>query len=263
MPHRDRTTFEVPRPPKVALSAVWRAVLAAGGRPDPGSATLEGFEFEYTPTIPGSSVSLSTTYRYAVRAAGRPDATSQVRVARLGLPLRDWVTRFNLVLLPVRVTWELERAAPAKSVFLSYRRRDSADVTGRILDRLRGRFGPDAVFRDVDDIAPGADFRRAIDVALSDARAVLAVIGPSWSGAPRHRLGDAEDMVRVEIELALARGVPIIPALVMGAAMPSRAALPPSMHALSDLNALPVRPDRDFERDIENLIERLAALFPG
>jgi TIR domain len=263
MPDRDRTTFEVPRHPKVALAAVWRAVLASRGRPDPGSATLEGFEFDYTPTITGSSISLPLRYRYSVRAGGRPDGTTQVRVAMLGRPLRDWDTRFDLVSLPLKVKWELARAVPARSIFLSYRRRDSADLTGRILDRLRGRFGPDAVFRDVDDIAPGSDFRRCVDAALRDARAVLAVIGPAWSGATEHRLGDPEDMVRVEIELALARGVPIIPALAMGAAMPSRASLPASMHALADLNAMPVRADPDFEHDMEKLNERLAALFPG
>jgi len=270
VPDPDRTTFEVSRPPKVALSALWRAVLALRGRPDPGSATMEGFEFDFTPEPLASSplassavASMLSAQRYSVTAAGRPDGSSRVRVARLGAPLGEWQMRFPLFLLPSTVQSELERSAPARSVFLSYRRSDSADVTGRIMDRLRRRFGPDAVFRDVDDITPGADFRHDIDAALADARAVLAVIGPRWSGAPGDRFADPDDMVRVEIELALARGVSVIPALVMGATMPSRAALPPSMHALSDLNALPVRPDPDFDRDIENLIERLAALFQG
>ncbi len=35
-------------------------------------------------------------------------------------------------------------------IFLSYRREDTADVTGRIDDRLVQQFGREAVFMDVD-----------------------------------------------------------------------------------------------------------------
>jgi hypothetical protein len=39
-----------------------------------------------------------------------------------------------------------------KRIFISYRRDDSAGHTGRVFDRLRGEFGQDALFMDVDAI---------------------------------------------------------------------------------------------------------------
>lgn len=38
----------------------------------------------------------------------------------------------------------------SKAIFVSYRRDDSADVTGRLYDRLSSHFGTDSVFKDVD-----------------------------------------------------------------------------------------------------------------
>ena len=41
---------------------------------------------------------------------------------------------------------------------ISYRREDSAAITGRIYDRLRGEFGRDRIFMDLDSITIGMDF---------------------------------------------------------------------------------------------------------
>jgi hypothetical protein len=51
-------------------------------------------------------------------------------------------------------------------ITIFYRREDSFDITGRIYDLLAEHFGREAVFRDIDDIPPGADFRRHIDRVL-------------------------------------------------------------------------------------------------
>jgi hypothetical protein len=40
-----------------------------------------------------------------------------------------------------------------KRIFLSYRREDSADISGRIFDHLERRFGRALLFMDVDSIA--------------------------------------------------------------------------------------------------------------
>jgi len=47
-----------------------------------------------------------------------------------------------------------------KSIFISYRREDSADVTGRINDRLRTYYGEEFIFTDVDNIPHGVDFEK-------------------------------------------------------------------------------------------------------
>src|SRR5262249_51178840 len=52
------------------------------------------------------------------------------------------------------------------NIFISYRRQDSADITGRIYDRLTQHFGRRIVFRDVDSIPIGADFRKHLNKQL-------------------------------------------------------------------------------------------------
>ncbi len=144
--------------------------------------------------------------------------------------------------------------------FVSYRREDSAGFAGRLSDALERRFGADSVFRDVDDIAPGADFEAVIDHGLKQVRAVLVVIGPGWLDASvdgKRRLERADDFVRREIEHALASGKPVIPVLVGGAAMPPAEALPPSLRALTAKQASALR-DASWTADLASLEAALA-----
>ena len=65
-------------------------------------------------------------------------------------------------------------------ILISYRREDSADVTGRIYDRLVQQFGQEAVFKDVDSIPFGVDFRIHLDAQVAKCEVFLAVIGQDW-----------------------------------------------------------------------------------
>ena len=127
-------------------------------------------------------------------------------------------------------------------VFLSYRRDDSRSATGRLSDGLQQLFGPERVFRDLDSIAPGLDFEAALARAIGGASVVLAVVGPRWAdirdAQGRRRLDDPQDVVRRELEAALAAGVPVIPLLVEGAAMPAAGSLPASLAAFARCQAL-------------------------
>jgi hypothetical protein len=152
-------------------------------------------------------------------------------------------------------------------VFISYRRDDSAPTTGRIYDRLVAHFGRDSVFKDVDNIPYGENFPRYISGVLADCSVMLAIIGPNWidAAAPsgQRRLDDLADFVRVEIEGALQRGVPVIPVLVQGAHIPAREQLPPGLQGLVDLNALAVRNDPDFNGDMYRLQTTLERWLPS
>ncbi|MEA2989235.1 MAG: hypothetical protein QOG83_1946, partial [Alphaproteobacteria bacterium] len=53
-------------------------------------------------------------------------------------------------------------------ITVSYRREDSEAITGRIFDRLVTHYGKSSVFRDIDNIPPGADFRKHIADALNE-----------------------------------------------------------------------------------------------
>jgi TIR domain len=151
------------------------------------------------------------------------------------------------------------------SIFISYRRQDSGDVTGRIYDRLVQQFGREAIFKDVDSIPLGVDFRGVLDNAVGQCNLLLAVIGRQWlsgqneSGA--RRLDDPRDFVRIEIESAIRRDIPVIPLLVQGAGMPGENDLPTSLQALVYRNAIPIRPDPDFHHDIDRLIKGIELHF--
>ena len=93
-------------------------------------------------------------------------------------------------------------------IFLSYRRSDSRDVTGRIYDLLVEQFGDDAVFRDIDSIPiTSLSFPEFLEQALRETRVVLVVVGPDWVDARdetgQRRLDDEGDYVRIEVETAL------------------------------------------------------------
>jgi hypothetical protein len=143
-------------------------------------------------------------------------------------------------------------------IFISYRREDSADITGRIADHLATRYGKPAVFKDVDNIPYGAAFPAFIRQQLAACSVCLVVIGPRWL-APgpdgRRRLDDPGDFVRLEIETALALGRVVVPVLVNGATMPPPGWLPPSLARLHYVNAALVRLDPDFTTDVRRLCE--------
>jgi hypothetical protein len=99
-------------------------------------------------------------------------------------------------------------------IIISYRRIDAAGMVGRIFDRLVTRYGKTSVFMDIDNIPYGIDFRKHIQETLQECDMVLAVVGPRWLGADTQgsfRINNAADPVRVEIETALRRGIPLIP----------------------------------------------------
>lgn len=145
--------------------------------------------------------------------------------------------------------------------FISYRRSDSSDIVGRIYDRLSEDFGEEPIFKDVDDIPLGVDFKEFLDQKVSECSVFLAVIGDRWvnasDAAGKKRLEDPNDFVRIEIESALRRDIPVIPLLVRGAVMPAASDLPASMQKLVFKNGIPIRADPDFHHDMERLSSAL------
>ena len=148
-------------------------------------------------------------------------------------------------------------------IIISYRRDDSLDMTGRIFDRLAGHFGREAIFRDIDNIPPGADFRRYIDRVLDASDIVLAIVGPRWIGPgdQQLRLASAADPVRLEIETALRKNKPLIPVLVSHAVMPHPDALPDSLHDFAYRNAVQIDSGQDFDVHVGRLIRGMERIL--
>jgi len=152
-------------------------------------------------------------------------------------------------------------------IFVSYRRSDSSDVTGRIFDVLRRTFGKDCLFKDFESIPYGTDFRKEIAHGVERCRILLAIIGREWlnveDDAGRRRILNPDDFVRIEISSALERKIPVIPVLVQGAPMPAARDLPPSLESLAFQNAAKVRADPDFHNDMEALCTQISRYLYG
>lgn len=150
---------------------------------------------------------------------------------------------------------------PAADVFISYRRADSSYAAGHIFEKLAAYYGRDKVFKDIDAIPLGADFRRVLDEAVASCRVLLAVIGLQWLSVTdddgKRRIDDYNDYLRIEIKSALKHGIPIIPLLVDGASQPNAEELPSSLYGLAQLPSLPVRPDPYFQTDIGRLVKAI------
>jgi hypothetical protein len=206
--------------------------------------SLEASSIGFGPIQEGNLRKEVQEARAAVERAVTPPAT---RRAPIDVPVRDEPGR--------------PRAGVAHRLFVSYRREDSADVTGRICDALEREFGADAIFRDVDSIPLGVDFRQHLGAAIEQCHVVLAIIGRDWTGAaepgaPR-RIDDPSDFVRVEIESAIQRQIPVIPLLVNRAVMLTADQLPAPIAALAYRNGMPIRHDPDFKGDVARLCKEL------
>ena len=121
----------------------------------------------------------------------------------------------------------------AAKIFLSYRRDASSDITGRIYDRLTQHFGAERIFKDVDSIPLGVDFKQHLSLAVSQCNIFLAVIGADWLGVSeangQSHIHAASDFVRIEVETALERQIPVIPLRVQKATIPAEKDLPESL----------------------------------
>jgi len=65
-------------------------------------------------------------------------------------------------------------------IAISYRRADSAQIAGRIRDRLIARYGEDSVFIDIYSVPLGGEFPQHVREVWSKTDALLALIGPAW-----------------------------------------------------------------------------------
>ncbi|MDQ6611550.1 MAG: toll/interleukin-1 receptor domain-containing protein [Gemmatimonadota bacterium] len=146
-------------------------------------------------------------------------------------------------------------------IFLSYRRDDSSGHVGRLHDALARQLGPDAVFMDIDSIAPGADFVQVLHESLQVAAVVVVVIGTRWVGPKpdgTRRVDDENDFVRLEVAKALADPeVRVIPVLVNKAEMLPESSLPEPLRALARRNAMELS-DIRWAHDTKMLADEIA-----
>lgn len=130
------------------------------------------------------------------------------------------------------------------SIFISYRRGPTSDITYRIRDEIARALGGDRVFIDIDSISPGEPFKHAIERTLSTCEVVLAIVGPDWCS---ERLAQADDVLRRELEIALAKPLTLVlPVLVQGAALPPASSVPEILRPLFERQAISIASGADF-----------------
>jgi formylglycine-generating enzyme required for sulfatase activity len=155
-------------------------------------------------------------------------------------------------------------------IFISYRRQDSRPVATLIYEPLarhfEARFGAGAVFMDVHGIPLGVNFRAYLNEQVAKADLLIALIADRWlTSADEHgarRIDSPNDFVRIEIEAALKRGVPVVPVYVDDAKFLREADLPDSLKDLAWMNGYNLSTDgAKFAASIASLIAGLEPHF--
>jgi hypothetical protein len=164
-----------------------------------------------------------------------------------------------------QLTRFLDSPTQLEPIFINYRRDDTGWESLFLHSKIAERFGSGRVFHDVNSLKLGDDFLESVNAALSSCGVLLALIGESWLSIAgpdgERRLDDPDDLVRREIETALARRVVLIPVLVDAASMPRPTALPESIAALSQHQAHELR-NNSAPRDADHLLTVLEDVVP-
>jgi len=150
-------------------------------------------------------------------------------------------------------------------VFINYRREETAGEARALFSDLVAAFGKDSVFMDVDTIALGRDFRDVIREKVETCDLMLALIGREWvevATSKGRRIDDPNDFVRLEIEAALKRNIPVTPVLVQGAHMPIADQLPEGLKDFAYRNGFELSHSR-WQSDVQEMIKRLGAALAG
>jgi hypothetical protein len=162
-------------------------------------------------------------------------------------------------------------AAAPKKIFISYRRSDSQWPADRLKQVIAAHVPDPArdIFMDVDNIPLGVNFVDYLDAQVKQCDVLVALIGQGWlnamtPGESARRLDDPKDIVRNEIAIALKRGIPVVPVLLDGVAMPTAGELPADLSELALRNGVEVR-RASFEADAARLVRGLglAAIAPA
>jgi hypothetical protein len=142
------------------------------------------------------------------------------------------------------------------TIFLSYRRTDSPQAC-RVYNWLVRRFGNDSIFMDVTAIPFAVSFPDYIKQAIANSNVLIALIGTQWLT----KIHQEDDSVRMEIEVAIASHVPVLPVLIGNTPMPNVEDLPASISTIASQNAMIVGVLHDFDLHMQLLLSKIESIL--
>src|SRR5439155_10695436 len=139
-----------------------------------------------------------------------------------------------------------EPAAPPVKIFINYRRADTQPHALLLYRDLVPKYGAENIFFDRVNLEQqtGKQWLDEIKANANASGVFLALIGPRWSSIIAAKEGGEDDIVKVEIETALAGDdITVVPVLIDGHT-PDATKLPPSLARLAGAQGDPVQQDR-------------------
>jgi hypothetical protein len=156
--------------------------------------------------------------------------------------------------------WNMPSPEGSRRISLSYRREEAGFQADLLVEALTNYFGEGVVVEDVESMQPGDDLVETVTAVVASCDTLLVLIGNRWltitDAEGKRRIDDSQDVVRLEIEAAIAGNVRVIPVLIEGASMPSVGELPASLAELARGHASVLRHDH-LRSDVEQLVAAL------
>ena len=162
-------------------------------------------------------------------------------------------------------------ARVTQSIFISYRRSDTAGHARWLFDRLHLWFDTDQLYFDGISVDMGEHFPGSIEAAIDAAKIVLVVIGPDWLTTLNERAAQPGiDYVAAEVAQAIAcdkASAPkhVVPVLIGGATIPAEEdfaePIRGKLSAIIDLNAHTIEgPQSDLDAQFIRVRDHLASI---
>jgi hypothetical protein len=145
-----------------------------------------------------------------------------------------------------------------EGIFISYRREGGSTFSSILYSELCKFFAAENIFKDVNTLTPGSNFKKEIESALDKSSIVLLLIDKHWSQLQNDKgekkIFSKNDFVRYEIAVALEKNLEIIPVLFENGGMPAEKELPLALRPLCSKHAFTIHVESVI-KDVKLLIE--------
>jgi len=145
-----------------------------------------------------------------------------------------------------------------EGIFISYRREGGSTFSSILYSELCKFFAAENIFKDVNTLTPGSNFKKEIEIALDKSSIFLLLVDKNWlqlqNEKGEKKLFSKNDFVRNEIAMAIEKNLEIIPVLFENGTMPAEKELPLTVRSLCNKHAFTIHVESVIS-DLKLLIE--------